>query len=156
MLLFGGCATYKSYDYAEYHKSFSSDMSFYSQYEIIYKADTKRGNLVVAPFLANSNDYLPNQIIKLQYGLKVINPYRERFVVWIDYKFVEFDTNDELIRKSKLVYKSQDFPEEFISIDMPYITNIHSQIHFSVVVLGDNGILYKSTEALYKTKGSKL
>ena len=156
MLLLLGCATGKSYDYAEYHRSFTSDMSFYSQYEIIYKADTKKGNLVVAPFLANSNNYLPNQVIKLQFGLNVINPNREKFVVWVDYAFVEVDTNDELVRKSKLVYKSQALPEEFISIDMPYVTNIHSQISFSIVILGRNGVIYKSTEALYKTKGSKL
>lgn len=154
LLLFCGCAHNKSYDYAEYYKSLQSDMSFYSQYEIIYKEDTKKGNVIVSPFLADSNNYLPNQIIKLQFGLKVINPNREKFVVWIDYQFVEIDTNDELIRKSKLVHMSQELPEEFISINMPYLTNIHSQIRFSVIVIGSNkgNVLYKSTEALYRVK----
>ena len=156
LLLLCGCATTKSYDYAEYYNSLTSNMSFYSQFEIIYKAETKKGELVVAPFLANSNNYLPNQVIKLQFGLNVINPNREKFVIWVDYAFVEVGTNDELVRKSKLVHKSQDLPEEFISIDMPYVTNIHSQISFSIVILGRNGVIYKSTEALYKTKGSKL
>ena len=159
LLLFCGCATYdKSYSYADYQRSFVNDMVFYSQYEIIYKQQTKDGyKLVVAPFLADSNNYLPNEVVKLHLGLSVINPNREKFVIWVDYQFVGIDDNDEFVRKTKLVHKSeQGLPEEFISIDMPYHTNVHSQIHFKIEVFNSKGMLYKSTEALYKIKGVEI
>ena len=58
-----GCAIInESHDFADYHSSLIYDISFYSQYEIIYKAKTKDGEkLVVAPFLADSNNYLPEK-----------------------------------------------------------------------------------------------
>jgi hypothetical protein len=157
LVLFCGCGTFsKSHDYADYSMSLTHDISFYSQYEIIYKAKTKKGyKLVVAPFLADSNNYLPEKIIKLHFGLKVFNPNREKFVVWMDFQFVEVD-GELFQRTSKLVYKSQALPEEFINIDLPYITNIHSEISLSISVIGGEGkVLYQSTEALYKVRGVK-
>ncbi len=153
-LLITNCATHKAYNYADFHSSLQSGMTFYTQYEILYKANTKDGDkLVVAPFLADSNNYLPGKVIKLHLGLIVNNPSREKFVIWIDYQFLGID-DGKVFKRSKLAYKAQGLPEEFISIDMPFDTNMHSKVKFAAEVVSNGVVLYKSTEALYKIKGS--
>ena len=150
ILLLCSCSTNKSYDYAEFSRSLTNDMTFYSQYEIVYKVDSKKGEIViVSPFLSDSNKYLPEKIIKLHLGLQVTNPNLYKFVIWMDYQFGEIGEND-VLRKTKLVHMSQELPEEFISIDLPYDTNIHSQIKLTVSVISNGRVLYKSSEALYK------
>jgi len=151
LLFMVGCAHHKSLNYADYQRSFKNDMAFYSQYEILYKVTTKEGEkLVVAPFLADSNNYLPKKVVKLHFGLSVINPKREIFTVWIDSK-----TNDD--RTARIVHKSQSLPDEFISVDLPYfIAKKDTNIKCIVLVLGKGGnLLYQSPMARYKIKGVK-
>jgi hypothetical protein len=154
LLLLCGCATHKSYDYANFSRSLYNDASFYSQYEIIYQIKDKKNNdvVVVTPFLADSNAYLPEKIIKLHLGLNVVNPYKEVLNVWVDYTFRGIDNKDFFQTKSYL-YKSVALPEEFLSIDMPYSTNIHSQIEFFVTIEKNGKPLYESSKALYRVKG---
>lgn len=155
ILLFCGCASNNAYDYADYSRSFETEMTFYSQYEIIYKAKTNRKEkLVVAPFLSDSNQYLPEEIVKLHFGLIVVNPKREKFTIWMDYSFNGIGNDEFKIKKSKIVAKSQSLPEEFISIDLPHVTNTHAQVKILIEVVGSEKVIY-STKALYKTKGSK-
>lgn len=149
-----GCATTKSYDYADYSNSLKTNLSFYSQYEIIYKVKTKKGErIIVSPFLASSNTYLPEQVLKLHLGLKIINPNKEHFKIWVDSKFTEIGT-DKVFQKMNFVYVTQILPEEFVSINLP-LTNIHSQVDFFVIVMSDGDVLYRSL-ARYKMKGVKL
>jgi hypothetical protein len=109
--------------------------------------------LVVTPFLADNGNYLPKKVVKLHFGLSVINPKRESFIVWIDFK-------DGLFQKSRIVYKSQSLPEEFISVDLPYAFKSNKMKEMKVVceilVLDKRGnLLYQSPMARYKIKGSK-
>ncbi len=154
IVLLQSCAHNKTYNYADYKQSFNTGMSFYSQYELVYLATAENGKekLIVTPFLADSNQYLPGKIVKLHLGLKIINPSEEKFVIWKDYQFTGIDS-DEYLQTSKLVHMSQGLPEEFISIDLPYMTNIHSKVSFSIEVISEKGVLYKSSRALYKIKG---
>jgi len=158
LLLCCGCATHTQYNYADYQKSLSTDVSFYSQYEIVYKLKiNKKDRVIIAPFLADSNGYLPNEIIKLHLGLNIVNPNQEKLNIWVDYKFTGIDTKD-VVLKENFVFKSQKSLESFHSIDMPCSTNIHTQVEFYVyVTLYDNDeyILYKSSLAKYRIKGNK-
>jgi len=151
-----GCATTKAYDYAEYHNSLtgSQDMSFCSQYEIAYSVQNKKGKVVtiVSPFLANSNQYLPEKILKFHLGLKVFNPNKRKFKVWVESEFTGLDTDYHLLI-SNFVNVSQILPEEFISINLPYITNVHSQVNFKMMVISDNKILFESPKAMYRLRG---
>lgn len=150
IFLFCNCASMKVYDYAEYHNSLTYDISFYSQYEIAYKI---KNQIITTSFLANSNEYLPEDIIVLHIGLLINNPKRGKFVVWSEFKVTSIDTG-KLIQKTRLKHVAKSLPEEFISIDMPYNTNIHSEIEFSVSVMDYSGnILYQSSKALYKIRG---
>jgi len=137
--------------YAEYRQEING-MSFYTQYEILYVATTPKGKrLVVSPFLADSNEYLPNNIVKLHLGLQTINPTEEVFNIWLDWKVLDYYNGDVILQKSKLVHMSQGLPEEFISIDLPYKTNIHSKIEILVEVISNGRVRYAST-AKYKIK----
>ena len=149
-LLLVSCAHHKSLSYADYQRSFKNDMSFYSQYEILYMVATKEGEkMVVAPFLADSNNYLPKKVVKLHFGLSVINPRRETFTVWIDSRTNEHQT-------ARIVHKSQSLPDEFISVDLPFISKKDTNIKCIVLVLGKSGnLLYQSPMARYKIKGVK-
>lgn len=150
LFLLVSCAHHKTHNYADYQRSFVNEMAFYSQYEILYKVTTKDGErMVVAPFLADSNDYLPKKVVKLHFGLSVINPRRETFTVWIDSK-----TNDHQI--SRIVHQSQSLPDEFISVDLPFIAKKDTNIKCIVLVLGKGGnLLYQSPMARYKIRGVK-
>jgi len=150
-LLFMGCAHHNSYNYADFSRSFSNDMTFYSQYEILYKVITEKGNekLVIAPFLADMNNYLPKKVVKLHFGLSVINPHGETFTVWIDSKNDEFETK-------RIVHMSESLPNEFISIDLPSTSQTDAQIKCYIMVLGKGGnLLYQSPMARYKIRGVK-
>lgn len=151
LLLFVSCAHHKSLNYADYQRSFENGMIFYSQYEILYKATSKdREKLVVAPFLADMNNFLPKKVVKLHFGLSVINPKRETFTVWIDFK------GDEFIQNSRIVHRSQSLPDEFISVDLPFTAKKDTNIKCIVLVLGNGGnLLYQSPMARYKIRGVK-
>ena len=87
--------------------------------------------------------------MKLHFGLSVINPRRETFTVWIDSK-----TNDHQI--SRIVHQSQSLPDEFISVDLPFIAKKDTNIKCIVLVLGKGGnLLYQSPMARYKIRGVK-
>lgn len=150
-ILLVSCAHNKVHNYADYQRSFENGMTFYSQYEILYMASTKKGEkMVVAPFLADINDFLPEKVVKLHFGLSVINPKRETFTVWIDFK------DDEFVENSRIVHRSQSLPDEFISVDLPFIAKKDTTIKCIVLVLGKGGnLLYQSPMARYKIKGSK-
>ena len=149
LLLLVSCAHHKVLNYADYQRSFKNDMTFYSQYEILYKVTTKDGEkMVVAPFLADSNNYLPKKVVKLHFGLSVINPRRETFTVWIDSR-----ANEN--QRARIVHRSQSLPDEFISIDLPFTSKKDTTIKCIVLVLGKGGnLLYQSPIARYKIKGS--
>jgi len=154
-IIFSGCATTKSYDYADYSSSLKNGLSFYSQYEIIYKIKTKKGEkIIVSPFLADSNNYLPEKILKLHFGLKIINPNKEHFKIWVDSKFTEIGT-DKVFQKLNFVHVAQILPEEFVSINLP-LTNIHSKVEFFVIITSDSGDILYSSLARYKIKGVNL
>ena len=156
LFLLVSCAHNKVYDYAEYQRSFTTGMEFYSQYEIIYKVKAKKGEmLVTSPFLADSDNFLPKRVQKLHLALNVVNPNREKFTVWIDSKLYQIGKEEKcLFSEKKIVYRSQSLPSELISIDLPYATNIKSKIRCSIIILGREGIiLYQSSEAKYKIKG---
>jgi hypothetical protein len=146
-----GCATHKAYNYADYKSSLLSDMTFYTQYEIAYKL---KDHVIVSPFLADSNEYLPNDIVKLHLGLLVKNPRLQHFDIWVDSVFTGLDSNDEL-QTSTLVYQSQGLPEEFISIDLP-THKVNTQVEFTAVVVSEDRILYESFKARYKIREVKL
>jgi hypothetical protein len=149
MMLFG-CATHKAYNYAEYKSSLLSNMTFYSQYEIAYKI---KDRIVVSPFFSDSNEYLPNDVIKLHLGLLVRNPNLQKFDIWVDSIFKGLNT-DDYIQTSKLVYNSQGLPEEFISIDLPTHKE-DSQVEVYVSVVSNDQILYESTKAIYRIREVK-
>ena len=153
-----GCTTSKAYNYAEYHSSLSGsqNMTFYSQYDIAYKVQTKKGKVVtvVSPFLADSNAYLPEKVVKLHLGLKVLNPNKESFGLWVESECVGIDT-DYYIQIRKFVGNSRMLPENIISIDLPHQTDLDSQVTFRVSVIVDGDTLYESTTAKYRIKGSK-
>ena len=145
-----GCAAHnESYNYADYSNSLIYDMAFYSQYEIVYKVKTENGEkTIVSAFASDRNEYLPKDVSKLHLGIRIINPQKTKFVVWMDYEFIGIE-NEFSQRSSRIVHMSQSLPEEFISIDLP-VTNIHSQVKFSVSISNRSGVLYESSEALYK------
>jgi len=143
-----GCATHKAYNYAEYKSSLLSNMTFYSQYEIAYKI---KDTVIASPFFSDSNEYLPNNVIKLHLGLLVRNPNLQKFDIWVDSIFTGIDT-DDYIQTSKLVYSSQGLPEEFISIDLPTHKD-NSQVEVYVSVVSNYQVLYESTKAMYRIKG---
>lgn len=164
LFLLCGCSTHTQYNYADYQKSLSTDVSFYSQYEIIYTAEVnKKKQVIIAPFLADSNVYLPDedQIIKLHLGLNIINPKDHKLNIWIDYKLTGIDTKDVVLKENFVLYRSQKSPESFYSIDMPCssnLTNMHSQIEFYTYVTldgNDEQILYKSSLAKYRIEGKQ-
>jgi len=154
LILLCGCSTHTQYNYADYQKSFSTDVSFYSQYEIIYLVKVnKKTQVIVAPFLADSNGYIPNedQIIKLHLGLNIINPNQEKLNIRVDYKLTGIDTKD-VVQKENFVFKSQKSPNSFLSIDMPYSlkSTKNLQVEFYVYVTldeNDEHVLYKSSSA---------
>ena len=153
LLTLCGCATKKAYDYAEFHNNLYSNSQFYSQYEIVYIKQIKDNEIVVvSPFLADSNDYLPENLIKLHFGLQIINPYKERMDVWVDYAFIGLG-DEEFFHKKSYLYKSVTLPEDFLSIEMPYATNIHSQVEFQVTVDSNGRTLYESSKAKYRVMG---
>lgn len=149
MMLFG-CATHKAYNYADYKSSLLSDMTFYTQYEIAYKS---KDRIIVSPFFSDSNEYLPNDIVKLHLGLLVKNPSLQNFDIWVDSIFTGLDTDDEL-QTSTLVYQSQGLPEEFISINLP-THKVNYQVEFQAVVVSDDRILYESQKARYRIREVK-
>ena len=152
LLFLTGCATQKAYNFGEYQSSLNSDMAFYSQTEIVYRHNKQ---VIVAPFLSDNNDYLPDGIIKLHLGLLIQNPEKINFVIWSDYRLTDIDNPKKIYNMSRVVALPQSLPEGFVSIDMPFQTNIHGQIDFSVSVLSGERLLYKSTVVRYKTKGVK-
>lgn len=162
ILLLCGCSKHIQFDYADYKTSLSTDVSFYSQYEIIYASEiNKKRAIITAPFLADSNTYLPKEIIKLHLGLNITNPREHKLNIWVDYRFTGIDTKDVVLKENFVLYRSQKSPESFYSIDMPCslkATNKHSQIEFYVyVTLHDNEehILYKSSVAKYRLRENK-
>lgn len=153
ILLLCGCATTKSYDYAELSYSLYNDAQIYSQYEIVFVKQIKdKETIVVLPFLANSNSYLPEEIIKLHLGLNIVNPYKEKMDVWVDYVFMGLG-DEEFFQQKSYLYKSVTLPQEFLSIEMPYNTNIHSQVEFQVTVDSNGRTIYESSKAMYKIRG---
>lgn len=152
ILLLLSCSEHKVYNYADYKRSFDNGMQFYSQYEIAYQ---KEGKVFFDPFLSDRNNYLPEKVIELHYGLKIVNPYKVPFDVWMTYEVKNVDGNEVLKRKEH-VYKSQLLPLEFIIIELPHETNIHSNIKCKISVIDNRGeTLYESFEAFYKVRGSK-
>lgn len=150
ILILTGCATNEAYNYGEFQSPLNSNMSFYSQTEIVF---THNKHIIAAPFLSDHNDYLPDNIIKLHLGLLIQNPDKTQFVIWAYYRLTDIDNPEKTYNMSRVVVIPHALPEGFVSIDMPFQTNIHSQIDFSVSVLSENQLLYKSTLIRYKTKG---
>lgn len=147
MIFMFGCATHKAYNYADYKSSLLYDMTFYTQYEIAYKIEDK---IIASPFFADSNEYLPNDIVKLHLGLLVKNPSLQHFDIWVDSIFTGLDS-DEVFQTSTLVYQSQGLPEEFISINLP-THRVNTQVEFSAIVVSEDRILYESSRAKYKIR----
>lgn len=154
LLTLCGCATNnRAYDYAEIQYNLYNDTRFISQYEIVYIQKQKDNEIVVvSPFLADRNQYLPKDLIKLHFGLQIINPFEQKMDIWVDYTFTGIDDKEFFHQKSYL-YKSVTLPEEFLSIELPHNTNVHSQIEFQVTVDSDGRVLYESSKAMYRVKG---
>jgi hypothetical protein len=156
LLLFCGCATTKSEQIGGFRNILYSDLSFYSQYEILYNSKQGEKDIqITKPFLASGNLYIPDSTIKLHLGLMVRNPNRENFDIWVESRFTELDTDNIFQRTKSIVYGTQRLPEEFISISIP-INYVNSQIDFWVTVVSKTGdVLYESSKAIYKIGKSK-
>jgi hypothetical protein len=149
MIIFlSGCSAQKAYNrYGGMQNNLNTNIVFYGQYEIMYK---QHDRIHVNPFLSNSNSYLPDETIKLHFGLSVNNPSREYFEVWIEARFIELDTNN-LFQLTKYVYVTRKLPEEFISIPLPRDIYTRSQVEFWVSVMSkEKDVLYQSSKVFYK------
>lgn len=153
MLITISCSTHKVNTIGDYRQEING-ISFHGQYEILYWVKTHDGkSLIATPFATDSNDYLPENTVKLHLGLKTINPLHEKFDIWLDWKLFNMD-GDLILQKSKLVHMSQGLPEEFISINLPYMTNIHSKFETFVEVISNGEVRYSSS-AKYKIREVK-
>lgn len=148
MVVLVGCATTKTYDYAEYRHSLTGDLSFYSQYEIIYKTDN--GKPIASPFLADSNRFIPKETIKLHLGVALQNPNLICFDVWLESLFTRLDTK-ETLKTARLIHMSEGLPKEFISVDLP-IHKANHKVECSVIVVSGDTVLYESSKARYKIR----
>lgn len=156
LLLLNGCATVKSEQIGGFRNNIYSDLSFYSQYEIVYNSKQGKKDIqITKPFLASANHYIPNGTIKLHLGLMVNNPNKEEFNIWIESRFTELDTGNLFQSTKYIAYGMHRFPEEFISIPLP-IDYTNSQVKFWVkVVSKKENILYETSKAVYKIGKSK-
>jgi hypothetical protein len=147
------CSSHKLNTIGEYRQDING-MIIHGRYEIVYVTNTNNGKIMIAaPFISDSDNYLPENIVKLHLGLKIINPRHEKFNAWIDWKVLG-KSNDVILQNSYLVHISQGLPEEFISVDLPYETNINSTYEVSVEIVSDGEVRYTSM-AKYKIKGTK-
>lgn len=159
LFLFCGCAMNKSYEYGEFSSSLYSDIAFNSRYEIVYKIKSQNGKeiFLTSPFVANSNEFIPKNVVKLHLGIQVFNPSEEKLSVWIEYKITEIDTGKTLSKKM-VEYKTLLDPEFFLSIDLPKKSPVDSVVEFQTMIYRSNGgvSLYKSPKVVYKVKGENM
>lgn len=158
LILLVGCSTTNSHTIGGYHNNMETGLSVYHQYMFTKATLNKEGKIVETKtiFKADQNEDLPSNTVRLQLSLIVINPYNQNFEVWEELQFKNLETDKIYFKHKKLRYTSQPLPEESISIDMPLVLDVSSQVIFSVLLLDESGKeLYGTYKAKYKIKGSE-
>jgi hypothetical protein len=158
LFLFGCSTTTNSHTVGGFHNNMETGLSVYHQYVAIHLGKTKNGELVKSEiiFKADQNENLPSNIVGIRLSIRVINPYNQKFEVWENLEFKNLETDKIYLKHKKLRYISQPLPEELISVKMPFVLDVYSQVIFSVDILDENGNkLYSTYIARYKIGSEK-
>lgn len=152
ILFLFGCST-TSHTIGGYHNNMATGLSVYHQYVATQLGKTKNGEFVESKiiFKTDQNEDLPSNIVGLHLSMTVVNPYEQKFEVWENLEFKNLETDKVYLKHKKLRYISQPLPEELISVDMPLMLDVYSQVIFSVDILDNSGNkLYSTYIAKYK------
>lgn len=153
ILLLLGCASTKSHTVGGYSNNMETGLSVYHQYISTILSVDKNGKLVQSKRLLESdeNKDIPSNVVRLDLTLLIQNPYKRYFEIWENLKIQNIETNEVYLKHKKLRQTSQLLPEEQVSIGMPLILDVHSQVIFSVDLKDKSGnTLYSTYTAKYK------
>lgn len=141
-VILAGCAHNKELQYADYHNSLSSGITFYSQY---YSQDNK-GRVRVVPHL---NDVeIPKDVKELNLIVSISNPNNVDYVIW---SIQEWNFEDRVYRMTEKVNESNAVTDA-IKINLPLEFKQSSKIKFNIDVYAKTRgtVLYKSKTITYR------
>jgi len=154
-ILFIGCATSQTNTIGGFNNDMESGLTVYHQYHMTASFLNKDKRVVhhSSTFKTDLNADLPQNVVKLDLAMSIVNPFKQQFEIWERVNFIDVSTGKLYFKSEKLRYplgSHQLLPKELISIDLPVYAKQHTQVLFFVIVRSNGRVIYTTYTARYK------